>query len=327
MKQLKKRYNNKEPVSLATIKRYCSKYDQTGNVSPLPRPGRPRTARTPENLKLVKKIMKNKGTKDRVSHRKVTDRIPISRRSLGRMIKEVGLRKYKYKRVQKLTKLHVEKRKICTEKFLENFSDDDFQNTVFTDEAWFHLDGSITTMNSFFYTDDRDKVPVIEYEKNPDKVMVWGGISASGLAKLYFFPSNYRVNKENYTNEMLPKLYEEISTIYEDPRDCIFQQDGATAHTSKLAQAWLQERMPRFIPKKDWPPNSPDLNPCDYYLWGRLKNLVSRHRYKTLDGLKRAIKLEFSGLGRGEIQRACTSFKKRLELVATAEGGHIEPFI
>lgn len=23
-----------------------------------------------------------------------------------------------------------------------------------------------------------------------------------------------------------------------------------------------------------WPPRSPDLNPCDYYLWGHLKQLV-----------------------------------------------------
>ena len=89
---------------------------------------------------------------------------------------------------------------------------------------------------------------------------------------------------------MLPKWYDEICAAYEDPRDWIFEQDCASAHTSHLAQEWLKERLPRFIPKNDQPPNSPDMSPGDYYLWDQLKKSVSKHRYKTLDGLKRAIK-------------------------------------
>jgi len=42
----------------------------------------------------------------------------------------------------------------------------------------------------------------------------------------------------------------------------------ATAHTASLAQDWLSRNCPEFIWKEEWPPNSPDLNPLDYHVWG-----------------------------------------------------------
>ncbi|QQP35545.1 Transposable element tcb2 transposase, partial [Caligus rogercresseyi] len=44
-----------------------------------------------------------------------------------------------------------------------------------------------------------------------------------------------------------------------------FQQDLAPAHTAKLVQSWLKKNVPNFWDFNTWPPNSPDLNPCDYY--------------------------------------------------------------
>jgi len=49
----------------------------------------------------------------------------------------------------------------------------------------------------------------------------------------------------------------------------IFQQDGAPAHTAHSAQNWLWADCSDFI-TKDWPPNSPDLNPLDYHVWGAM---------------------------------------------------------
>ena len=91
----------------------------------------------------------------------------------------------------------------------------------------------------------------------------------------------------------------------------LFMKTPVTASSSKMMQVLTgvgsgvaQRKTAPFVPKKDWPFNSPNLNPCDYYLWGRLKNLVSKHRYTTQNGLKRAIKFEFGNLDRSEIQRA-----------------------
>ena len=46
-----------------------------------------------------------------------------------------------------------------------------------------------------------------------------------------------------------------------------FQQDGATPHRSELAQKWLKSKFGRqFLCKRKWPPRSPDLNPCDFFM-------------------------------------------------------------
>ncbi len=41
-----------------------------------------------------------------------------------------------------------------------------------------------------------------------------------------------------------------------------------------------------------WPPRSPDLNPCDFDLWGHLKSVAYNPSPKTLDDLKANIESE-----------------------------------
>ena len=36
----------------------------------------------------------------------------------------------------------------------------------------------------------------------------------------------------------------------------------------------LQHETPKFIPADLWPPNSPDLNPVDYRIWGVMQDRV-----------------------------------------------------
>ena len=63
----------------------------------------------------------------------------------------------------------------------------------------------------------------------------------------------------------------------------IFQQDGAPSHWKLTVRAYLNENLPeRWIGcggEEDnsllkWPPGSPDLSPCDFFLWGYVKGLV-----------------------------------------------------
>ena len=39
----------------------------------------------------------------------------------------------------------------------------------------------------------------------------------------------------------------------------------------------------------EWPPYSPDLNPCDFFLWGCLKDNCYAEKPKTIDDLRKAI--------------------------------------
>jgi hypothetical protein len=46
-----------------------------------------------------------------------------------------------------------------------------------------------------------------------------------------------------------------------------------------------------FEERVSWPPTSLDLNPCDYFLWGLLKDSVSENE-QTITGLKIPIQSE-----------------------------------
>ena len=54
-----------------------------------------------------------------------------------------------------------------------------------------------------------------------------------------------------------------------------------------MTQDWLTTNC-HFINKNKWPPNSPDLNPLDYHVWGVM--LEKYHKLqpkpKTIDELK-----------------------------------------
>jgi len=47
-------------------------------------------------------------------------------------------------------------------------------------------------------------------------------------------------------------------------------------HRAKLTVEFLQRNVPDFIEPALWPPNSSDLNPVDYSVWGALQQMVYR---------------------------------------------------
>jgi hemolysin-activating ACP:hemolysin acyltransferase len=48
----------------------------------------------------------------------------------------------------------------------------------------------------------------------------------------------------------------------------------------------LEAETPDFINPQQWPPNSPDLNPVDYAIWGILQERVYRCQIRDVDHLK-----------------------------------------
>jgi len=70
-----------------------------------------------------------------------------------------------------------------------------------------------------------------------------------------------------------------------------------------------------------WPPNSPDLNPVDYAIWGALQEKVYlRRQFSTVEQLKLAITEEWRNLGQRFIDRSINEWRRRLEKVDEKQG-------
>jgi len=71
-----------------------------------------------------------------------------------------------------------------------------------------------------------------------------------------------------------------------------------------------------------WPPNSPDLNPVDYAVWGALQEMVyRRRRFTPVKQLKNAIIREWGKLSQRFIDRAINVWRRRLERVIQEREG------
>jgi inhibitor of nuclear factor kappa-B kinase subunit alpha len=102
-------------------------------------------------------------------------------------------------------------------------------------------------------------------------------------------------------------------------------QDGATAHTATYSINALNEVFEnRLISHRLWPARSPDLNPCDFYLWGNLKDKVYSNNPHTLVEHKQSIRETISSIEVSELKLVSNNIFKRLEACVGAEGRHFE---
>ena len=73
-----------------------------------------------------------------------------------------------------------------------------------------------------------------------------------------------------------------------------------------------------------WPPNSPDLNPVDYKIWGLLQNRVYQTRINDVEHLKQRLKEEWSRFDLSVIDHAISEWRSRLRACVKASGGYFE---
>lgn len=139
----------------------------------------------------------------------------------------------------------------------------------------------------------------------------------------HFFKQGETVTKEVYLR-VLQTVVKPWMDRVTDGKPYVFQQDGAPAHTSKIVQEWLSSNVSMFWTKEFWPPNSPDLNLLDYYVWSAVESTSNEHRHPNIDFLSIAIRRAFRMLPKHSLKKACDSFRTRLEAVLANDGGYIE---
>lgn len=236
------------------------------------------------------------------------------------LLKDLQLRPYKYQSAHQLSSLDYDKRVIFAQWWLD-LEKDAHKWLITTDEAYFYLTESINKQNNRMWLNERPE-DWIEKPLHDAKVLVWCAITSRKVYGPYFFEES--VNQHNYLH-MLKSFFWPRHYRLKDAKKYYFQQDGATPHTANLVQDYLKDKFgDQFIGKKQWPPRSPDLNPCDYFLWGYLKSKVYKPLPKTLDDLKENITREIQKISTSILESTFLNFTKRCHLLIERNGGHIE---
>jgi hypothetical protein len=74
-------------------------------------------------------------------------------------------------------------------------------------------------------------------------------------------------------------------------------------------------------------PHSPDLNSCDFFLWGYLKAQVYQHRPQILEGLKEAITQEVAAIPSEMTRRFMEKYREGLNQCIENEGHHLSDVV
>ena len=97
-----------------------------------------------------------------------------------------------------------------------------------------------------------------------------------------FVDPGVKVNGQYYRDVLLSQqMIPAIKLVAGDT--FVFQQDSAPVHHARDTIQLLQRETPDFIGPDLWPPNSPDLNPVDYKIWGVMQQWVYESRVNNVD--------------------------------------------
>lgn len=199
-----------------------------------------------------------------------------------------------------------------------------------SDEARFHLNGHVNKQNCRHWATENPHLVHATPLHSPS-VIVWCAINGNGIIGPIFVDST--VTSEVYLHDIVEPFIEKCcGTNMID--GYWFQQDGARPHRTRevfdTLSEWFGDHIigldaPRLTGGGiDWPPNSPDLNPCDYWLWGYLKSIVYTGRPQTINDLKKAISDAINAIPIDMVQRSMLHFTTRLQKVVEMKGGHFE---
>lgn len=267
------------------------------------------------------------------STRQVGRQLHVNHVLVWRILRGHQFHPYHIQKVQALNPADYPRRIDFCEWFLARVEDNQFPRVLLvTDEAHFSRDGILNYHNHHEWRQLNPHATSVRSHQQQFSLNVWCGIVGNHLLGPHFLPP--RLNGEAYLTflrDTLPELLEDIPLAL--LRDMWFMHDGAPPHFSRAVREHLNATFNlRWIGRGGpvaWPARSPDLNPCDFYLWGHLKDIVYKNEVRDEEDLRRRI-IEGCQTIRnmpGIFQHVQESFERRVHVCLNAVGGHFEQYL
>ncbi|GFW99473.1 putative mariner transposase [Trichonephila clavipes] len=101
----------------------------------------------------------------------------------------------------------------------------------------------------------------------------------------------------------------------------IFHQDNAPAHSALSVKRFLAKHS---IPVLEHPPYSPDLAPCDFCLFPKVKSALKGTRFESVEAVKEKAAGVLKELTKDDFQHCFQQWKIRMERCRDRKGVYIE---
>jgi hypothetical protein len=340
--RLEKRYGARKIVKeypgrnwkLRSVSYLLKKIDATGSADRTEGSGRPRSSRTDGNVAIVEELILSQedqpGTHRTV--RQIEAETGIRKSSVHRIVhKDLSLQCFKKKLAQELTAANKLSRFTCCKRLLKRFPRSLTGFIWFTDEKLFTVAPAVNLQNDRLYAPAKTRKRELPADRClrlrsnfSQSVMVSVAVSQLGSTELAFVEPGVKINGAYYRDVLLTQNLLPAIKALSGNSFFVFQQDNAPAHRARETVALLTQETPDFISPLLWPPNSPDLNPVDYKIWGVLQERVYRTRIRDVEHLRQRLVEEWAMFDQCIIDRAVQQWRLRLRMCVRAEGGHFE---
>jgi len=153
--------------------------------------------------------------------------------------------------------------------------------------------------------------------------MLLAFFDSEGIVHHEYAPDGQTINKEFYT-EVLRRLHESFRRKRPEKwrdDDWILHHDNAPAHTSHLVQQFLAKHGTAQLQK---PPYSPDLVPCDFFLFPGLKKILKGRRFEATEDIKRNSTKTLLDIPKEEFAKCFQQWQKSWAKCVAAEGKYVE---
>jgi len=126
------------------------------------------------------------------------------------------------------------------------------------------------------------------------KIMLVCFFNHRGIVHYENIAQGQTVNQQCYL-EVLTRLWESVQKKRPGhwPDKWILHHDNAPVHDALRVHEFLAKNS---ITKMDHPPYSPDLDPCDFWLFPKLKNALKVQRFADLSDIRRNMKTLLRGI-------------------------------
>ncbi|UYV76633.1 hypothetical protein LAZ67_14001537 [Cordylochernes scorpioides] len=242
-------------------------------------------------------------------------------------INDLGMRRVTAKFVPKL--LNCDQKQHCmniANEMLDSVRDDPnfLQRVITGDEAWVYgYDVETKAQSSQWKLPHEPRPKKARQDRSNVKVLLTVFFDCRGVVHHEFLPQGRTVNKEYYL-QVMRNLREAIRQKRPDlwkNKNWFLHHDNAPAHTSLLVRDFLAQKHTLMMPQ---PPYSPDLAPCDFFLFPKLKRPMKGRRYATLDEIKTASKEELKKIFKNDFLKCFEDWKNHWHKCIISHGDYFE---
>ena len=155
------------------------------------------------------------------------------------------------------------------------------------------------------------------------KVMLIAFFDVHGIVHAEFLPQGQTINQHVYKNilrRLMHSVREKRRELWET-RSWLFHHDNAPAHNALEIQEFLAKNKIAILEE---PPYSPNLAPCDFFLFPKLKEVIKRTHFQESEAIKTTMRRELRAISEESFQECVKALQRRLEKCILAQGDYFE---